>query len=260
MNNSILEQIGLTANESAVYLAFLKHKEKTAAEIARLLKMDKSSCYRAVESLVEKGLLLTVPHKRGTTHTAVSPEVLKEFLHTKKHKLEKEEELLNDFVNKLMKESSYKRTTFIKVEKGIQAVRDSMDTSLNAAIAGDRTIKERYRLDYPYFKDKEHVAWVNGFAQRRIKAGVSIQQMVNFAGQSVFAPIMKTDKDLLKEIRLTPPNMKDMHGLRIAGNTIVIISFDEKKDYIVITIKDKFVTELMDGLFDFIWERSEKYL
>lgn len=260
MNNAILEQIGLTANESSVYLAFLKHKEKTAAEVARILHMDKSSCYRAVESLVEKGLLFTIPHTRGTTHTACSPEVLKELMNVKKHELQKEEGLLNDFVGKLLKESEHKRTTFIKVEKGIQAVRDSMDVSLNAAILGDKMIKERYRLDYPYFKDKEHVVWVNDFARRRIKAGVSIQQMVNFADQDVFAPIMKTDNHLLKEIRLTPPNMKDMHGLRIAGNTVVIISFDDKQDYIVITIKDKFVAELMEGLFDFIWERSEKYI
>lgn len=257
--NTILEQIGLTPNESTIYLAFLKHKEKTAAEIARILHMDKSSCYRAVDSLVEKGLLLTIPRVRGTTHTACSPEVLKELMNVKKHELEKESGLLNDFVNKLLKDTEHKRTTFIKVEKGVQAVRDSMDVSLNAAIQEDKIIKERYRLDYPYFKDKGHVAWVNEFARRRIKAGVTIQQMVNFADQDVFAPIMKTHKNLLKEIRLTPKGMDDVHALRIAGDVVTIISFDEKNDYIVITIKDKFVKELMEGLFDFIWERSEKY-
>ena len=257
--NPILKQLGLTENESKVYLAYLKHEQKTAAEIARSLHIDKSSCYRAVENLIEKGLLLTIPRRRGSTHTSASPEVLKELLNIKKHELVKEEDMLNDFVKKLLKETGSKRTTFIKVEKGIQAIRDSMDVSLKAAVESNKIIKERYRLEYQYFKDKEHVAWVNNFARRRIRAGVSIRQMVNFAGQDVFAPIMKTDKSLLKEIRLTPTDMKDMHGLRLSGDTAVIISFDEKNDYIVITIKDKFVKELMEGLFDFVWERSETY-
>ena len=257
--NIILEQIGLTQNESGVYLSFLKHKEKTAAEIARVLKMDKSSCYRAVDSLVEKKLLITIPRLRGTTHSAVSPEVLKELLNQKKRELANQEHDLTQLINQLSHEFFDKRSTFIKVEKGIQAIRNGMDRNLEAAIAGDKMIKEQYRLSFPYFKDKEHAAWVNEFLKRRIKAGVSIRQIVDFAGNDDFAPIMKTDKKLLKEIRLMPKEMKGLHGLRISGDIVTIISFDERKDYIVITIKDKFVAQLINTMFDFVWERSDKY-
>ncbi len=257
--NTVLNQIGLTENEADIYLAFLKHKEQTAAAIARILHMDKSSCYRAVESLVTKGLLVTIPRKRGTTHSAASPEVLKELLSTRQLELKNQEQPLDLFIKKITKDAEGKRTTFIKVEKGIEAVRSSMDASLSAAVAAEKVIKERYRLDYPYFNDKEHVRWVNEFAKRRIQSGVSIQQIVDFAGRDVFAPIMKTDAKLLKEIRLMPKKMNDMQGVRIAGDTVCIISFDESKDYVVITIKDKFVAQLMESMFDFIWERSDLY-
>ena len=83
---------------------------------------------------------------------------------------------------------------------------------------------------------------------------------MDFEGNDDFAPIMKTDKKLMKEIRLMPKEMKGLHGLRISGDIVTIISFDERKDYIVITIKDKFVAQLINTMFDFIWERSEKYL
>lgn len=257
--NALLEGMGFSKNETAVYLAFLKHKEKTAAEIARILSMDKSSCYRAVETLVGQGLLLTVPRRRGTTHTAASPELLKEIMKTRKQEMEKQEKALGEFVDKLMKDASDKRATYIRVEKGVQAVRDSQDANLEAALKGDKIIKESYRLDFPYFKDREHVAWVNAFARRRIKSGVAIRQLVNFAGQSVFAPIMKTDKKLLKEIRLMPPDLTCMHALRISGDFITIISFDAREDYIVITIRDRFIKALMENMFDFIWNRSEIY-
>ncbi|OGK62686.1 hypothetical protein A2334_00550 [Candidatus Roizmanbacteria bacterium RIFOXYB2_FULL_38_10] len=258
--NNILLRLGLTSNESSIYLTLLKHKEKTAAEIARILSMDKSSCYRAVESLVKQGLLITIPRRRGTTHTAASPQILKELMNAKKSEIKAQENELDIFIKKLVKDTSENRSTFIKVEQGIQAIRDGMERNLEAAIQSDKMIKEQYRLSFPYFKYKEHATWVNEFAKRRIRAGVSIRQIVDFAGSSAFAPIMKTDKKLLKEIRLMPKEMKTLHGLRISGDITNIISFDKDNNYIDITIKDKYVTELINSIFDFIWERSEKYI
>lgn len=258
--DTLLSTLGLKPNESSVYLAFLKHNEKTAAEISRILHMDKSSCYRAVHELVRIGLLVANPKKRGTTHSAVSPHVLKELLNKKKNELANQEHALTQLINRLGHEAAEKRATYIRVEKGIQAVRDSMDASLEAAIRTNGMIKERYRLDYPFFQDKDHIKWVNSFAERRIKAAISTKVIVDFAGEKIFPKLMKTDKSILKELRLMPKEMHDMHSLRIAGDLTIITSFDRKKDYIVITIKDKFVSELMESLFDFVWERSEKYI
>lgn len=258
--NTILSQLGLTENESAVYLAFLKQGQQTAAKIARLLHMDKSSCYRAVESLVEWGLLLTHPKKRGTTHEAVSPNVLKDIYHLKLHSFKQQESELDQFVSQLLKQNEEHRNTFIRVETGIEAIRNGMDQNLEAAKNSTKMIKEFYRLSFPYFKDKQHIQWVNEFAKRRIAAEVSIRQIVDFAGSTTFAPIMKTDKKLLKEIHLMPKEMKGLYGVRISGDLTNIISFDKQQNYIDITIKDTYVTLLINSLFDFMWARSKKYL
>lgn len=258
--NTILNQIGLTQNESTVYLTFLKHKETTTAEIARILHMDKSSCYRAVETLIAKSLLITLPKKRGTTHTAVSPEVLKELHHHRFSQLKQQESELDLFVSQLLKQDESSRNTFIKVETGIEAIRNGMDQNLEAAKKSTKLIKEFYRLSFPYFQDKGHQKWVNEFLKRRVKAGVSIRQIVDFADINTFAPIMKTDKKLLKEIHLMPKELKGLYGVRISGDITHIISFDKNNNYIDISIKDTYVTLLMNSLFDFMWERSEPYI
>lgn len=258
--NTILTQLDLTENESAVYLAFLKLKEKTSAHVARLIHMDKSSCYRAVEVLVQKGLLITIPKKRGSTHSAVSPEVLKQLYRQKISTFKQQESELDRFVTQLLKQDESKRNTFIKVETGIEAIHNGMEQNLEAALGSTKMIKEFYRLSFPYFQDKDHIKWVNTFAKRRIAAGVSIRQIVDFAGIDTFTPIMKTDKKLLKEIHLMPKELKGLYGVRISGDITNIISFDKDKNYIDITIKDTYVTLLMNSLFDFMWERSEKYI
>lgn len=258
--NTLLTTIGLTPNEASIYLSLLKQKEKTAAEIARTLHMDKSSCYRAVESLIEKGLIIANPKKRGTTHSAVSPDVLKDIHEQKIRELRNKRSELDQFISHLLKQEESRRSTFIKVETGIEAIRSGMDANLTAAINTDKVIKEFYRLSFPYFKDPEHVAWVNNFAKRRIAAGISMKVIVDFAGEKIFQSLMKTDVKILKEIRLMPEEMKGLYALRISGDITTIISFDEKKNYIHITIKDRFVAQLMDSLFDFTWINCKKYI
>src|SRR3989344_3551893 len=72
----IYELLGLSLNEKNLYEAILTHPDKTAAEIARVLKMDKSSAYRAAENLLQKRLLISSPKIRGTTLRSSSPEYL----------------------------------------------------------------------------------------------------------------------------------------------------------------------------------------
>lgn len=257
--STLFQTLGLTQNESDIYLTFLKYKQKTAAEIARILHMDKSSCYRAVDALVERGLLLTIPRKRGTTHTAVSPDVLKELYNQKINELKSQGAELDRFVAQLLKQDESRRSTFIKVETGIEAIRNGMEQNLEAAENSNKMIKEFYRLSFPYFQDKEHAKWVNDFAKRRIASGVSIRQIVDFADLKIFESIMKTDSKLLKEIHLMPKEMKGLYGVRISGDITHIISFDQKQNYIDIAIKDTYVTLLMNSLFDFMWEHSKPY-
>ena len=255
---NILTKIGLTENEANVYLSFQKKGEKTASFIAKMINMDKSSCYRAVESLVSKSLLIAIPKKRGTTYSAASPKLLKELLAQKEQQLEQEKGALDMFVKSLLTDSE-DRATSIHIEKGIEAVRNAMNETLKVAIQYKACIKERYRFDSPYFRDPVHIAWVLEFTKRRIKAGVPIQQIVDPREHSTLSHIMRTDPKLLKEIHLMPKNMCDMNGIRVAGDMVTITSFDKNEDYIVITIKDKYVASLIDSMFVFMWEHTDPY-
>jgi DNA-binding MarR family transcriptional regulator len=48
--NNILTQFGFTENEHKVYVGIYKNPLSTGSDIARKLRMDKSSTYKAVES------------------------------------------------------------------------------------------------------------------------------------------------------------------------------------------------------------------
>ena len=54
-----------------------------------------------------------------------------------------------------------------------------------------------------------------------------------------------------------PKEMQITSDFRLAGDMTYIISFDKNNDFIVVTLFDKYLTELMRSMFDFIWDRSK---
>ncbi|MBU1975517.1 MAG: hypothetical protein KKG59_03885 [Nanoarchaeota archaeon] len=53
----VLEKLGFTQNEIKVYLTLNDHGSKKAGQISKIAKIDRSSCYNALKSLQEKGLV-----------------------------------------------------------------------------------------------------------------------------------------------------------------------------------------------------------
>lgn len=255
----IFHKIGLTENESCVYLAFLKYGKSTAAELARKIDMDKSSAYRAVEHLEELGLLIKHPKKRGTTYEAASPDTLQNIYDTKVFELKSQKSQLSKLIQKLHKDQSRsKRATYIVVEKGIPALQFRMDEALGSQ---EKLIRELFRTDHRFFENKAHVRFVINHAKRRVKNAVFLRQLEYFEDPKwgIFEDVMVDQKFYKKEIRIIPPELEDQNSFRIWDDTINIVSYDDKGDFIVITIKDKFVTQLMKTMYDFIWKRSRVY-
>lgn len=247
----------LTKNEIEIYKGFLKYGESTAAGISRKLLRDKSSTYRIVENLKYKSLIIEHPRKRGTTYKAVNPDILYQMYKNKLQEYKQQENVLGSFINELKKEQkAIKRSTFITVEKGLEALKSRMEESLSSK---EKLIRERFRTDHRFFNDVNHTRWVVGHAKRRVKKGVRIKQLeYEEVGWRKFDDVMYKQKKYLKEIRLLPEGFDDNNSFRIWDETINIVSYGEGDEFLIITIKDKYVARFMKNIFDFIWGKSKK--
>mgnify|MGYP002624078364 CR=1 FL=1 len=255
---SILQQLGLTENEQIVYETYLTHPEITAAEVSRIADMDKSSAYRAVERLEQLGALISNPQQKGTTYTPASPEFLRELLIKEKKLLESKEDLLERYIQE--SEQTYDkalRGTTIRVETGVKAIQKAMDESLDSK---EKLIRERFRGNHRIFEQNPwHRRYVVHYANQRVEKGVKILQLEHTSMFDLedFREIMTKHNKYNKEVRLLPHGFDDMNSLRIWDDTFNLVSFDENDDFIIITIKDKYVAQFMKNQYDFVWERSE---
>ena len=87
MEETILQEIGLTQNESRVYLSLLKTKAASATVVAQESKIHRVNVYDTLEKLKERGLVseLTIGGKR--IFSAANPENITNILKEKEIKL-----------------------------------------------------------------------------------------------------------------------------------------------------------------------------
>lgn len=245
------ELLGLTENDFLVYSAFLKHGEMSAAALSRKISMDKSSTYRASENLEKNGLLIKISGKKEISYQPANPDVLAELFASKRSQIDV-------LVDELKKESqSNERSTYITVEKGLPALQFRMTESLGSK---EKVIWEKFSDKFRYFDDKNHVKFVVNYAKERVKKGIKIMVLEenDWKADNRFEDVMIDTKKYLKQIRRMPPDAQMAeNSLRIWDNTINIISEDENREFIIVTIKDRFLVNLMKEMFNFIWNRSK---
>lgn len=254
--NNILTQFGFTENEHKVYVGIYKNPLSTGSDIARKLRMDKSSTYKAVESLMTRGFLVSSEGQRGVVYEAINPESLKELYSTKKLQLEHDKGILDEFVKNLSDRDAGSRSFNIVVEHGVDAFKIRMNESLSCK---EKLIRERW--DYhPEFADEDYVRFADEYAHKRVELGIFLRtsNSHNDKVYQAFKRVLHDKKKRLKEVRITPETIQDTNIMRIWDETVNILSFDGKEDFIVVTIKDHYLAEMMKNYYDFVWSRSEK--
>src|SRR3989338_4097634 len=103
MDISILEDIGLTKNESIVYLTLIKIGNSGAGEILKISGLNSGKIYETLESLKRKGLISESILNHTSSFAASDTSQLSDYLREKQERLKKDEELLLELLPELEK-------------------------------------------------------------------------------------------------------------------------------------------------------------
>ncbi|MBC8495267.1 helix-turn-helix domain-containing protein [archaeon] len=83
----ILEDIGLSKNESKAYLALLETGLTTVGKIAKKAKIERTNMYDSLERLKNKGLVSFISSENSTYYKASEPSYLENLLQEKERRL-----------------------------------------------------------------------------------------------------------------------------------------------------------------------------
>jgi sugar-specific transcriptional regulator TrmB len=97
-----LRELGLNTYEARAYLTLLGKESFSATQIADYSGVPRQRIYDILASLVDRGLVINRPGRRGTTYAAIAPKrALEALLHTEQQRLSKIEATTLDLIAQL---------------------------------------------------------------------------------------------------------------------------------------------------------------
>ncbi len=238
----ILKQMGFTERESQVYELLLKIGESPVSSVIKHVGAHPQIIYRAVDSLIEKGLLISVRKRNKIYVSAENPKQLERMEEEKLYKL-------RQAIPDLMALKNTSKETIVRVSRGDEAVR-----SLRARGIDELKIGGTYYViggsDNRYYQvmGKFH----QELERRRLKKKIH-RKTVFFENQRKLNPEETLTK--LREFRYLPDEHYVTASTNIFNNTVAILIWTAEP--IVIAIESDEVAENYKKYFYSLWHMSK---
>ncbi len=252
-----LKKIGLSDNESKVYLALLELGSSTAQQVAEKSEVNRPTTYVQLESLMKKGLVTSFEkspnnkkYKPKTFFRAEDPEYLQKLIEKEKAQIgERTRELaaaLPELGRLFVSSGERPRVRFFDGVEGLKTMDEEFLKVKNKFLEGVTSIDDVQKVFPPD---------ADNYTQRRIKKGIRARSIYT----SKNGPVLKgTDAQMLRESRYMPPEKFPFAcDITVYDNSVAIASLRDKIFGIVIESKE--IANSIRSLISLAWEAAEKY-
>jgi sugar-specific transcriptional regulator TrmB len=233
-----VRKVGLTENESKVYLALLEFGPNQAGVISRKSGLHRRVVYDTSEMLIKKGLIGYIKKNNKKLFQASNPNRLLEMI---KEKEESITDILPQMLLMYNKTKEKEETNFYKGKNGLKTVFEDQ-----IAEGKEILIMSPFQLAYDilpfYFKwfDKRRL-------ERKIRTRIIFHKTTND----------KIPKIPLSEIRFLSEKYASPMAINIYGEKVAIILWSKENPFAVV-IKNKEVSEGYRKYFDLMWKVAKK--
>ena len=244
MDKKILEEIGLTRNETDVYIALLELGSTSAGRLIKHLGMHRGAVYDLLDLLIGKGLVSYVIEANRKYFEAADPKRLTEYFESKKVELEEKEQKLNELIPELqIRRQLSKEEQEGTIYKGKRGLKSIFEDILNE--------KKEWRVFGASGKFKEiFAAYYIHFHNRRKEAKIKMKIIFE-------ENVRKEKRDLpLSEIRYVKDSSVIPSTTFIYGDKIVIINWSSEP--LAFLMRSKNVADSYRLFFEMLWKQSKK--
>ncbi|NQU98802.1 TrmB family transcriptional regulator [Candidatus Woesearchaeota archaeon] len=233
MSKEIIKSLGLSDNESEVYLLLLNQKEALAADIAKKSKISRPHIYDTIAKLIDKGLASYVIKNGKKYFKPADPEVFMDLLKSK------EDSLKNILPDLKTLYSPQKEKPVVEVYEG----KEGLKVVLNQLIK----LGEDFSALGPTINwQKEVPIALERYLRKREKIGFK-GRLLSPEGTDVLKVPLNTYKSLPKEY--ASPATTVMYG----DKTCLILWLDT---IVTILIENKELAESFKNYFNLMWNQK----
>lgn len=250
----VLSEIGLTKNESDVYVYLLQAGQTKASELPRILEMDKSSLYRALKNLVDENLIYKIGEERNVEYAPNDTSIIQSKL---KDKIAYIKDVKHNFEHFLSDIESYAQRKYKKnnviIFQGTDGFSSWNDYRLLKSDVVIRELSQRIGLRPFFTTDEDYDSYMMQYIKKRVSKKIPIRVLIG--KQNADDTIDITSSADLKESRILPMDFNVEAGLSTWGNNTGFVSFN-KGNILAIILKDPFITQAINVMYDVLWNIS----
>jgi len=241
-----LEKIGLSKNESLIYLFLLKKGETTTGSIIKETGIANSRVYESLNSLVTKGLVSYSVRKNGKYFMAVDPERIMERENERK-------QMISSLIPQLQQMQSKKEAgTATAIYEGFEGFKTAFKK-----IIDDCPEKETIHIfgfSIPEFAEESLRVFISNM---NLKSKQKKQKLMIILDRSAKETLGKDrEKEAYTETRYLPRGYSNPAAFDIFQDYVYIFLWEEKP--FVFMIKNRTIAESYKQHFNFLWNISKK--
>lgn len=241
-----LEGLGLSRNESKIYLFLLKKGSTTTGSIIKGTGIANSRVYESLNSLISKGLVNYTIQKDGKHFNAANP---KRFLENEDERRKKIESLIPQ-LSKL--QTTEEGETTSAVYEGFEGFKTAFRRVIDDCPEGE----EIYVLGFTgqFYATKSLRIFLKNM---NLKSAKKKQRLKILLDESVKSTLGKDrEKEKYSEVRYMPKGYINPFASDVFGDYFYIFLWEEKP--YVFMIKNKGIAESFKQYFRFLWSMAKK--
>ena len=214
MEIEVLEDLGLSNAEAKIYLALLQAGQTTTGIIIDTTKLQSSTVYHVLGSLIEKGLVNYIFIGKVKNYQAETPESFLAFLEEKKRKFK---EILPNLKSR---ESIGKKRQTAKVYQGMKGLKTAFNDVLNTMKSGEEYYF--FQVDNEKLFNEKVVRFFRNYHIQRSKKGIKAKGMAKRESKKIMSKIYNLPHTKVKYVEEFMPN-----GLVIYKNKLITLDWDD---------------------------------
>ena len=236
-----LKDLGISRKEALIYIAVLKTKKATVAQIAGATEIKRTTVYHCLDSLIEKGLVSKTIKDSKKYYFAEDPkESLNNLLREQKDAIAG---VLPELKNIFGQDSFQPEIRIYRYKSGLKKVFEDILTCQEKI--------DRYYISDFNVEDLLGEKFVDEFVKKRIKTGIKSLSLRSFKYKPRREKGIPHTKQL-REARFMPEGIDIKPYICIYDNKVAVISSKEERLGFIIESKD--FSDAQKAIFDIIWD------
>ena len=243
VNKNQLIELGFSDKEASVYLALLELGPATTTEISRVAKINRTTGYDILESLVSEGLINPIGETKIQKFVAENPDKVIVFLENKIKQSQEKLKQAYDLLPELFSVYNEKEKPKVKFYEGIERVKEAFNDTLtaNKEILG-------YAVGTDAFKAVGE-EYLRNYFKKRVERNIKVRVIAPDDPDTL--KVTAKDKEELRESLIVPRDkFYFTTETNIYNNKILIVSWKEK---FAVVIESKEITDAQKKVFELAW-------